>query len=163
MLDSRSGITVGALPLPIPFQERGVFAPLDTGKRPSHAYLGPVEWDKSGDFTYGFWIEVGPGDGQRIGDIHAPRALTLKFDRESVTLSAMESPKVAAAPYPRMAPGAQTAYFRVPAGMLKRMAASPALELNLLAADLTVVRFTPFRETHSALTQFVEARDVAAD
>jgi hypothetical protein len=156
-------MTVGALPEPIAFEERGVFAPLDTGKRPSSAYLGPVEWDRSGDFTYGFWLQVGSGDGKRIGNLYAPGALTLKFDAETVTLSAMKSPEVTADPYPRMVPGAQTAYFKVPAGMLKRMAASHEIELNLLAADLTPVHFTPFRETRSALTQFVEARDVATD
>ncbi len=161
VLDSRSGMTVGALPEPMTFMERGVFAPLDTGKRPSFAYLGPVEWDRSGDYSYGFWIQVGPGDGKRIGDIHAPGALTLEFSTESVTLSAMETPKVAADPYPLMAPGAQTAYFRISAGMLRRMAASRALELNLLAADLSSVHFTPLRETHSALMQFVQARDIA--
>ncbi len=51
-------MTVGALPSPMTFMERGVFAPLDTGKRPSFAYLGPVEWDRSGDYTYGFWMQV---------------------------------------------------------------------------------------------------------
>ncbi len=160
VLDSRSGMTVGALPEPMAFMERGVFAPLDTGKRPSFAYLGPVEWDRSGDYSYGFWVQVGPGDGKRIGDIHAPGALTLQFGAESVTLSAMETPQVAGDPYPLMAPGAQTAYFRVSAGMLRRMAASQELELKLLAADLTSVPFTPFRETHSALMQFVQARGI---
>ncbi len=156
-------MTVGALPSPMTFMERGVFAPLDTGKRPSFAYLGPVEWDRSGDYTYGFWMQVGPGDGKRVGDIHSPGALTLKFGAESVTLSAMEMSNVANDPYPLMAPGAQTAYFRVPAGMLKRMAASRELELDLRAADLTSIRFTSFRETHSALTQFVEARDIGGE
>ncbi len=75
----------------------------------------------------------------------------------------MEMSNVANDPYPLMAPGAQTAYFRVPAGMLKRMGASRELELDLRAADLTSIRFTSFRETHSALTQFVEARDIGGE
>ena len=43
----------GALREPIELVERAENAAFANGKRTSFAYLGPIDWDRSGDLTYG--------------------------------------------------------------------------------------------------------------
>jgi hypothetical protein len=70
MLDERTGMTMGALLQPMAFIETGIYDLLIPDKQPSIVYIGPVEWDRSGDFTYLLWVQVAPGvGGHRLDDI----------------------------------------------------------------------------------------------
>jgi hypothetical protein len=164
MLDERTGMTMGALLQPMAFIETGIYDLLVPDKQPSIVYIGPVEWDRSGDFTYLLWVQVAPGvGGHRLDDIRARGAVNLKLDDGPVALSALELPVVASSPYRPMAPVGQTAYFSIDVALLKRMAASQRLALNLRAGDLTTVDFIPTQETCAALKQFVIDRGIAND
>src|ERR1700675_2240332 len=72
-LDEATAMTVGSLKEPIelvPDVQTGAAARL-IGKHISFAYLGPVEWDRSGEFEYGLWVHIAPGSGQQMADIRA--------------------------------------------------------------------------------------------
>jgi|SRR5271165_5913575 len=165
LLDERTGVTMGALQEPIAFIETGLYDLLATSlKQASIIYLGPVEWDRSGEYTYGLWVRVAPGvGGHRLEDIRAPGAVTLKLDDGPVTLSRIDLPKEASSPYSPVGPWGQTAYFAIDVAMLKRMATSKKIVLNVRAADLTMVEFIPTQETSTALMQFMRERGVTVD
>src|ERR1700687_4048576 len=84
VLDERTGTTVGALQDPIEFVETAQNAASVGGKRTSFAYLGPLEWDRSGDISYGLWLHVAPGDDKPVGDIRSEGSVRLKLDDGSV-------------------------------------------------------------------------------
>ena len=165
LLDERTGVTMGALQEPIAFIEIGFYDLLDTfPKQASVIYLGPVEWDRSGEYTYGLWVQVAPGvGGHRLDDIRAQGAVTLKLDDGPVTLSTIDVPKEASSPYSPMVPWGQTAYFAIDVAMLKRMAASKKIVLDVRAVDLTMVEFIPFQEPNTALTRFMHERGITVD
>jgi len=157
-------MTVGAMLQPMPFIEAGIYDLLVPDKQPSIVYIGPVEWDRGGDFTYVLWVQVAPGvGGHRLDDIRTRGAVNLKLDDGLVALSALELPVVAGSPYHPMAPVGQTAYFSIDVALLKRMAASQRLALNVRAGDLTMVDFIPMQETRAALKQFMIDRGIAHD
>jgi hypothetical protein len=54
------------------------------------------------------------------------------------------------------------AYFSIDAALLKRIAASRTLALDLRAADLTSVDFVPLEQTTAALRQFMIDRGLDA-
>jgi hypothetical protein len=163
VLDQRTGMTVGALQEPIELVENAQNAALASGKRTSFAYLGPVEWDRSGEISYGLWIHVAPGNDRQVGDIHSRGAVTLILDSGKLVLSPMEAPKVGAGPYRPIASWGQTGYFELNTGMLKRMAASDKLALEFRAVDESIVDFIPSHDTRTTLTQFLHARGVTDD
>src|SRR6202051_3960698 len=76
VLDDRTGMTVGALKEPIELVPGPQSALLLSRKHMTFAYLGPVEWNRSGTLSYGLWVHIAPGIDQRPGDIHAQGALT---------------------------------------------------------------------------------------
>ncbi len=163
-LDERTGVTAGALLQPMGFIETGIYDLLVPDKQPSKVYIGPIEWDRSGDFSYVLWVQVAPGvGGHRLDDIRGRGALILKLDDGSVALSALELPVPASSPYRPIEPVGQTAYFSMDVALLKRMAASQKLALNVRAGDLTMVDFIPTQETRAALKQFIIDRDIAND
>jgi hypothetical protein len=100
-------------------------------------------------------------DGHRLDDIRARGAVNLKLDDERVELTALEGPVAAMSPYRNVAPVGQTAYFTVDVALLKRMASSRKLVLNVRAGDLTMIDFNPLRETRAELQQFLVARSIA--
>jgi hypothetical protein len=156
--------SVSASALPMAFIETGIYDLLVPDKQPSIVYIGPVEWDRSGNFSYLLWLQVAPGvGGHRLDDIRARGAVNLKLDDGPVALSALEPPVAASSPYRLMAPVGQTAYFPIDVALLKRMAASQRLTLTMRAGDLTMVDFIPTQETRAALTQFVIDRGIAND
>jgi hypothetical protein len=164
VLDERTGMTMGALLQPMAFIETGIYDLLVPDKQPSIVYIGPVEWDRSGDFTYLLWVQVAPGvGGHRLDDIRARGAVNLKLDDGPVALSVLEQPVAASSPYRLMAPVGQTAYFPIDVALLKRMASSQRLALNIRAGDLAMVDFIPAQETRAALKQFVIDRGIAND
>jgi hypothetical protein len=163
VLDERTGITVGALQDPIEFVQTAQNAALSSGKRTSFAYLGPLEWDRSGEITYGLWLHVAPGNDKPVGDIRSEGSVRLTLDDGSLVLLPIDLSTAGVSPYRPVAAWGQTAYFQLDAAMLKRMAASQKLELNFRAPDESLVEFLPSHETHSTLTQFLHARGITAD
>jgi hypothetical protein len=165
VLDETTGMTAGALPQPIAFSETDVFDLLDPNpKQASIVYLGPVEWDRSGDLTYVLWIQLAPGvGGHRLDNLHASGAVTLQLDDGSLVLSAVDYSKVGSTPYRLIQPVGQTAYFLVNVATLQRMAASQKVVLRLRAADLTKVDFVPIVPPRDVIKQFIQDRGIASD
>jgi hypothetical protein len=163
ILDQRTGMTVGALQEPIELVETDQTAGPTAGKRASFAYLGPIEWDKSGDLTYGLWVHVAPGNDRQVGDIHSRGTVTLILDGGPLVLSPIDAPKAGSGPYRPIASWGQTAYFYLDVALLKRMAATQKLALDFRAADQSVVEFLPSHETRTTLTQFAHARGITGD
>jgi hypothetical protein len=163
VLDERTGMTLGALKEPIELLPSVQNATLVSHKRVTFAYLGPVEWNRSGAFSYGLWIHIAPGDDRQLGDIHASGALSLILDDGPMTLSLIEPPQLGRAPYQQVVSWGQSAYFDMSVDSLRRMAASGKLELDVRAMDGSVIGFSPTRETHTLLTQYLQARGITAD
>jgi hypothetical protein len=163
VLDERTGTTVGALQYPIEFVEAAQNAALAGAKRTSFAYLGPLEWDRSGEITYGLWLHVAPGNDKPVGDIRAEGSVRLNLDDGSVVLSPIDASITGVGPYRPIAAWGQTAYFQLDEAMLKRMAASRKLDLNFRAPDESLVEFLPSHDTHTTLTQFLHARGITGD
>ncbi len=163
VLDERSGVTVGALQEPIEFLEAAQNAVLVSGKRVSFAYLGPVEWDKSGDITYGLWVHIAPGNDRQVGDIRLPGAVTLILDDGPAVLSPMDAPNVGSGPYRPISSWGQTGYFGLDVAMLKRVAGSEKLVLDFRGVDQSIVDFEPTHETRTTLKKFTHARGITDD
>jgi len=163
VLDERTGTTVGALQDPIEFVEAAQNAAVAGAKRPSFAYLGPLEWDRAGDITYGLWLHVAPGNDKPVGDIRSEGSVRLNLDDGSVVLAPIDASIVGVGPYRPVVAWGQTAYFQLDVEMLKRMAASRKLDLSFRAPDESVVEFLASRDTRSTLTQFLHARGITAD
>jgi hypothetical protein len=163
VLDERTAVTFGALKEPIELLPGAQNAVLIMGKRTSFAYLGPVEWNRSGALSYGLWIHVAPGSDRQAGDIHAPAAVTLVLDDGPLALSLIEAPTLGRAPYRPVASWGQTAYFSLTVEMLRRMAASRKLELDVRAPDGSMIAFAPTVDTRAVLTEYMKDRDITAD
>ena len=165
VLDQSTAMTAGALPEPIAFTETLVFDLLDPSpKQASVAYLGPIEWDRSGDITYVLWIQLAPGvGGHRLDDLNARGAVTLQLDDTAIVLSTVEYHKMPDSPYRLIEPVGQTAYFRLSGATLQRMAASEKVVLKMRASDLTNVDFVPRTPPREVLRQFIQDRGVVID
>ena len=163
VLDERTGMTVGALQNPIELVESAKYAAPGGGKRVSFAYLGPVEWDTSGELTYALWLHIAPGNDKPVGDIRARGAVSMILDDGALALTAHDAPLAGAGPYHPIAAWGQTAYFNADAAMLRRMAASRNLTLQLQAPDRAVIEFTPSQGAQTTLKQFLEARGITVD
>jgi hypothetical protein len=161
LFDDSNGMTSGALIEPIAFMEKRVFDLLAPDKQPGTAFLGPVEWDRGGDYTYGLWLQVSPGvDGSRIDDIHGRGAVSLRLDDGVLPLTSINQAQAPKAPY-RLAPtGGQSAYFSIDIAMLQRIASSRTVVLDLRAADLSAAEFIPTEEVHGLIERFIEERDI---
>ena len=163
VLDEHTGVTMSALQAPLEFVENGGNAGPGAARRPSFAYLGPLEWDRSGDITYGLWIHVAPGSDRPVGDIHATGAVTMTLDDRPLALSGLESPAAGSGPYRPVASWGQTGYYASDAGMLKRMSHSDKIRLEFRGTDGATVEFTPTRETRATLAKFAHARGITDD
>jgi hypothetical protein len=163
-LDDRTAMTVGALKEPIEMVPSiGRVGVLNFGKRPSFAYLGPIEWDRSGSLVYGLWIHIAPGNDRATVDIRSPSALTLVLDSGSLVLTPIDAPQLGRGAYQPVASWGQTAYFDLTVDMLKQMAASKTVELNVRNTDDSIVNFVPTQDTQTALAEFLRARGITAD
>jgi len=162
-LDEQTGVTVGALKNPIELVMSAQSATLSFGKRPNFAYLGPVEWNRSGDLSYNLWVHVSPGNERQPGDIRTPGALTLILDDGPLVLSPSDAPKLGQDPYRPAVSWGQTAYFDLTVETLKRMAASRKLALDVRAADGSILSFAPTLDAHAALTQYLHDRSITGD
>jgi hypothetical protein len=162
-LDEHTGVTMGTLKEPIELVPNAQSATLVAHNRLSFAYLGPVEWDRSGAISYALWVHIVPGNDRPPGDIHAPADLTLILDDGPVSLALIEAPIVGREPYHRVASWGQTAYFNLTAESLKRMAASRKFELDARALDGSIISFSPTVDTRGVLTQYLQARGITGD
>src|SRR5260370_28984523 len=112
VLDERTAVRCGALKQPIELLPSAQDAVLILRKRATFAYLGPVEWNRSGALSYGLWIHIAPGnDRQPPGDIHASAAAALILHDGPLTLSLMWAPKLVREPYRPVSSSGQSAYF----------------------------------------------------
>jgi hypothetical protein len=163
-LDPRTAMTVGSLKQPIELvptvRSAGIVI---FGKRTSFAYLGPVEWDRSGSYAYGLWIHVAPGNDRSMADIRAPASLTLVLDGGPQILQPIDAPPLGQGAYQPVASWGQTAYFELTVQMLKLMAASEKLQLDVRAADGSIVSFVPSADTRPAFSDYLRARGITDD
>jgi hypothetical protein len=167
-LDDRTAMTVGSLKEPIelvPSLRQGGALRVITnlGKRVSFAYLGPVEWDRSGSIVYGLWVHIAPGTDRPIADIRSDAALTIVLDNGTRVLTPIDAPQLGRGAYQPVASWGQTAYFELTVEMLKQMAASEKLELNVRAADDSIVNFVASGDTRETLTDYLHSRGITAD
>lgn len=168
-LDERTAMTVGSLKEPIELvpslRQGGGLQVLGSlvGKKISFAYLGPVEWDRSGAIVYGLWIHIAPGNDRPIADIRSPTALTLILDGGTRVLTPIDAPQLGRGAYQAAASWGQTAYFELTVEMLKQMAASEKLELNVRAADDSIVNFIASGGTRGTLTDYLHSRGITDD
>lgn len=163
VLDEATGMTVASLKEPIellPGVQNATFA---RGKRPTFAYLGPIEWDNMGTITYGLWVHIAPGNDRQAADIHQPSAVTLNLDDGPLELAPMDAPKLGRDPYHPLVSWGQTAYFDLPVQALRRMAASTKLVLAARATDGSVIDFSPTHDTRAVLTRYVHGRGITVD
>jgi hypothetical protein len=159
-LDERTGMTVGALKEPIELMPGADDAALVSSKHLTFAYLGPVEWNRSGVLSYGLWVHIVPGIDRQPGDIHAPAALILVLGDGPLDLPLIEEPKLGRAPYKRVASWGQTAYFALTVQGLKRMASSPTLKPDVRAADGSMISFSPTVNSSAILTGYMQSRGI---
>jgi hypothetical protein len=167
-LDDRTAMTVGSLKEPIelvPSLRQGSALRVITnlGKRVSFAYLGPVEWDRSGSIVYGLWVHIAPGTDRPIANIRSNAALTVVLDTGTRVLTPIDAPQLGRGAYQPVASWGQTAYFELTVEMLKQMAASEKLELNVRAADDSIVNFVASGDTRETLTDYLHSRGITAD
>ena len=166
-LDDRTAMTVGSLKEPIELvpslRQGGLHVITNLTKRLSFAYIGPVEWDRSGSIVYGLWVHIAPGNDKPIADIRSSAALTIVLDTGTRVLSPIDAPQLGRGAYQPVASWGQTAYFELTVEMLKQMAASEKLELNVRAADDSVVNFVASGDTRATLTDYLHSRGITDD
>jgi hypothetical protein len=165
-LDDRTAMTVGSLKQPIelvPSLRQGGLHVINIGKRVSFAYLGPVEWDRSGSIVYGLWVHIAPGNDRPIADIRSDAAITIVLDNGTRVLTPIDAPQLGRGAYQAVASWGQTAYFELTVEMLRQMAASEKLELNVRAADDSIVNFVASGDTRETLSDYMHARGITGD
>jgi hypothetical protein len=166
--DDRTAMTVGSLKEPIELapslrQGGGSRVIANLGQRLSFAYLGPVEWDRSGSIAYGLWLHIAPGTDRPIADIRSNAAVTIVLDKGTRVLAPIDAPQLGRGAYQPVASWGQTAYFELTLDMLKQMAASEKLELDVRAADDSVVNFAASGDTRRTLTEYLHSRGITGD
>jgi hypothetical protein len=163
VLDERTGMTLATLKDPIELLPTVQTATLSIGKRTSFAYLGPVEWDRMGTISYGLWIHIAPGSDRQAGDIHAPGAVTLILDDGPISLSPIAAPGFGRDAYQQAASWGQKAYFDLTVDLLRHIAASRKLELDVRAVDDSVIVFNCGKDVRATLTAYMTGRGITAD
>ncbi len=166
-LDDRTAMTVGSLKQPIEFvpslKQGGLHVITNFAKRTSFAYIGPVEWDRSGSIVYGLWVHIAPGTDVQMANIRSNAALTIVLDNGTRVLTPIDAPQLGRGAYQPVASWGQTAYFELTVEMLKQMAASEKLELNVRAADDSTVNFVASGDTRETLTDYLHSRGITGD
>jgi hypothetical protein len=166
-LDDRTAMTVGSLKEPIELtpsvRQGGLHVITNIAKRLSFAYIGPVEWDRSGSIVYGLWVHIAPGNDRPIADIRSAAALSIVLDGGTRVLTPIDAPQLGRGAYQPVASWGQTAYFELTVEMLKQMAASEKLELNVRAADDSTVNFVAAGDTRTTLTDYLRSRGITGD
>jgi hypothetical protein len=163
VLDERTGMTLASLKEPIELLPSVQSAAVTFGKRTSFAYLGPVEWNRMGTISYGLWIHIAPGSDRRAGDIHMPGSVTLILDDGPLSLSPIAAPGFGRDAYQQVVSWGQTAYFDLTVEMLRRIAASRKLELDVRAVDDSIIDFSSGKDVRATLTAYMTGRGITAD
>jgi len=163
VLDERTGMTLATLKDPIELLPSVQVASVTFGKRTSFAYLGPVEWNRMGTISYGLWVHIAPGSDKQTGDIHVPGAVTLILDDGPIILSPIAAPGFGRDAYEAVVSWGQTAYFDLTVEMLRRMAASRKIALDVHAQDDSVIDFSTNKDFRSLLNGYMTGRDITAD
>ena len=158
--DDGTGMTVSGLGKPLEFVENGL---LSVNKHASFAYLGPVEWDRMGEITYGVWLHIAPGNDRQVADIGAPTAVSLALDDGDLVLETMTAPQLGKAAYSPLVPWGQTVFFKTTPTLLRRIAASTQLLIRCRGEDGTGVEFKPDQSTKPVLGNFLQARGITGD
>ena len=163
-LDPRTAMTVASLKQPIELvPSAGTAGIVIFGKRTSFAYVGPVEWDRSGSYAYGLWIHIAPGNDRPVADIRAPATLTLVLDDGPQVLQPIDAPPLGQSAYQPVASWGQTGYFNLTVPMLRQMAGSLKLQLDVRAADGSIVSFNASSDTRPALSEYLRTRGITDD
>ena len=166
-LDDRTAMTVGSLKEPIELvptlHQSGLHVFSSLGKKISFAYLGPVEWDRSGSIVYGLWVHIAPGNDRPVVDIRSPAALTLILDGGTRVLTPIDAPQLGRGAYQPVASWGQTAYFELTVELLKQMAASEKLQLDVRATNDSVVNFAASSDTRETLSNYLHSRGITDD
>ncbi|HXP64390.1 MAG TPA: hypothetical protein VN815_02860 [Steroidobacteraceae bacterium] len=166
-LDDRTAMTVGSLKEPIELvpsvRQTGLRVIANITKRQAFAYVGPVEWDRSGSIVYGLWVHVAPGADRPLADIRSDGALTVVLDGSSRVLTPIDAPQLGRGAYQPVASWGQTGYFELTVEMLKQMSASEKFELNVRAADDSVVNFVASGDTRATFADYLHARGITDD
>jgi hypothetical protein len=166
-LDDRTAMTVGSLKEPIELvpsvRQGGLHVITNLTKRLSFAYVGPVEWDRSGSIVYGLWVHIAPGTDQAVADIRSEGALTVVLDSGNRILTPIDAPQLGRGAYQPVASWGQTAYFELTVEMLKQMASSEKFELNVRAAGDSTVNFVASGDTRATFTDYMHARGITGD
>jgi len=163
VLDEQTGITSAALREPIEFMQSAASTVVVLGIQHSIAYLGPVEWNRSGNISYGLWLQLVPGNDGQLADIRAAGAVTLILDDGSLILSTIDAPKLRQEPYRPVVSWGQTAYFELSPATLARMAASQRLTLDFRGVGGSTLSFTPTHETRDILAEYARGRGIIHD
>jgi hypothetical protein len=163
VLDERTGMTLATLKEPIELLPNVQNTVLGFGKRSSFAYLGPVEWNRMGTISYGLWIHIAPGSDRQAGDIHTPGAVALILDDGPLTLSPIPAPGFGRDAYPQVVGWGQMAYFDLTVEMLRHIAASRKIELDVHAVDESIIDFTCAKDVRATLTAYMTGRGITAD
>jgi hypothetical protein len=108
-------------------------------------------------------VHIAPGTDHPIADIHSNAALTIVLDNGTRVLTPIDAPQLGRGAYQPVASWGQTAYFELTVEMLKQMAASEKLELNVRAADDSVVTFVASGDTRETLTDYMHSRGITGD
>jgi hypothetical protein len=156
-LDEHTGMTIGSLEKPIELVQTQQLTAIPE-RRESFAFLGPVEWDNMGKYTYGLWVQLAPSNDVQFDDIQVPGNMRLVLDDGSIAFKVLNAPEAAHGPYRPVASWGQIAYFEIDVPTLKRMAASQRLELYVKAVGGTPVRFAAAPDAHEALLRYLHAR-----
>jgi hypothetical protein len=162
VLDERTGITWAALGQPLELVQ-GAQSAVVSRIQPSFAYLGPVEWNRSGDISYSLWVHVVPGSDRPVGNIRDDGAVTLMLDDGPFVLIPAQAARVGREPYKRVASWGQTVYFQLDAKGLVRLAASHKLVLDIRGTDGSAVPFNAPDEAHAVLSEYLRGRNITAD
>jgi hypothetical protein len=156
-LDEHTGMTVGSLEKPIELVQSQQLTAIPE-RCVSFAYLGPVEWDNMGKYTYGLWVQLAPSNDVQFDDIQTPGNVHLALDDGSIALRVLDAPETAHGPYRPVASWGQIAYFELDVRMLQRMAASQRLALDFKAVGGAPMRFSAAPDAHEALLRYLHAR-----
>jgi hypothetical protein len=87
----------------------------------------------------------------------------LVLDGATRVLNPIDAPQLGRGAYQAVASWGQTAYFELTVEMLRQMAASERLELNVRAADDSIVNFVASSDTREPLTAYLHARGITDD
>jgi len=163
VLDERTGTTMGALQTPLEFVQDPDSLGLSAARRAGFAYLGPIEWDRMGEISYGIWIHLAPGNDRPLGDLQVRGTVTLILDDGPLVLTPLASPNPITGPYKTVVSWGQTGYFEMDPDMLKRLAASKRFDIEIRSGDDSKIDFLPSHDTRGALRDFERTRGITDD